>query len=79
MIFYDDENNVIIPHVLDPLVQADRAVITEFNRTRLLLAAEFMRCGITTIDGALDDADTALGYLNRNGLVTFEHKPTMLR
>lgn len=62
MTWYDEQNNF--------LGGDDNIALTEMNRLRLAVAAEFMRCkvyGKGGIDSALDDADTALGFLTREG------------
>lgn len=72
--FYDNENNPTIPerYTNADATQIDRAAISEFHHVRLLVAAELCRCGIiTSLDAALDDADTVLGVLNRHGYVRF--------
>lgn len=63
MTWYDKENN-FTPDT------TDNVKLTELNHLRLSLATEFMRCkvyGRGGIDSALDDADTALGFLFREG------------
>jgi len=65
--WYDKENNFTPPFDdEDPGLN-----LTATNRLRLALAAEFTRCKIYRggIDAALDDADTALGFLNRTGVL----------
>lgn len=62
--WYDQENN------FRPLMDDDCVALTKVNRLRLLVAAEFMRCkvyGAGGIDSALDDADTVIGFLFREG------------
>lgn len=66
-IYYDRENN------FSPF-DLEKQELDDLNRLRLLVAAEFLRCqvyGPAGIDRALDDADTALGILNRLGLDLF--------
>ena len=54
---YDAENNFIsVPSA-------------EFLDIRLRLTAEFQRTKICNIDQAIDDADTALGFLTREGIL----------
>lgn len=63
--WYDSQNNFIADTDND-------VALTSFNHLRLKLAAEFMRCkvyGKGGIDSALDDADTALGFLYREGFI----------
>lgn len=62
--WFDEENNFLGND------GSDNVVLSEMNRLRLLLAGEFLRCkvyGTGGIDSALDDADTALGFLIREG------------
>ena len=66
MIWYDEHNNFVPPS------EYDNVQLTTVNCLRLVVAAEFMRCkvyGQGGIDSALDDADTALGFLNRTGVL----------
>lgn len=71
-VFYDEHNNFTPPRDLDE-TQEGRKIISDMNHLRLVVAAEFMRCkiyGLGGIDSALDDADTALGLLNRLGKIS---------
>lgn len=63
--WFDSENNFI---------SNDEEQSNRINRLRLQLAAEFLRCksyvSHAAIDQAIDDADTALGFLFRNGYIS---------
>lgn len=72
VLLYDDENNVTIPRDIED-TREGRVRLSALNHLRLAVATEFMRTkvyGLGGIDAALDDADTALGMLNRLGVLT---------
>jgi hypothetical protein len=65
--WYDEENN------FNPVGQSDEQI----NRVDILreeLANEFWRCKIyANMDQAFDDADTALGFLSREGFIDLRY------
>lgn len=68
MLPYDAENNFIPPPLdgrFDTYLRS-----SGIYRARETLAAEFMRTKVCSIDQALDDADTALGFLLREGILS---------
>ncbi len=79
MIFFDSDNMIVYPDGFNTGTDApfdDRCTLQKFVHARLLVAAELTRCGgYRSIDAALDDADTALGILNRSGYINFEDLP----